>query len=211
MTLANGSLGVDLVLFYIREYTEVKYPYTQDLTYAVRVLLLHRRGDLCPVLVSKPQLRSYISRSDSSIRAFSLTQSVYGWADKPRWRRLFKKINAAGKIVSIVLPLLTVCLLQVPMVQSSFVGFIVLADIECRCSTIPISRRCIQTDQLHSRPQLFRRLYLPRHDFDKIYPHTAYAQDLVPRVRQEIINNRNHLKRSPIQWRRTKASVTRHI
>ncbi|KAK6827974.1 hypothetical protein PG990_009605 [Apiospora arundinis] len=94
LTLANGSLGVDLVLFYIQFYC-----YTVEATFVL-------------------------------FWAFSLTQSVYGWADKPRWRRLFKKINAAGKIVSIVLPLLTVCLLQVPMVQSSFVGFIVLADIE---------------------------------------------------------------------------------
>ncbi|KAK7958266.1 hypothetical protein PG996_010294 [Apiospora saccharicola] len=68
--------------------------------------------------------------------AFSLTQSVYGWSDKPHLRHIFKKINATGKVISVLLPLLTICLLQVPAVQSSFVGFIVLADIEFALSCI---------------------------------------------------------------------------
>ncbi|KAK8033324.1 hypothetical protein PG991_002722, partial [Apiospora marii] len=94
LTLANGSTGMDLVLFYIQFYC-----YTVEATFVL-------------------------------FWAFSLTQSVYGWADKLRWRQTFKKVNATGKVISVVLPLLTICLLQVPAVQSSFVGFIVLADIE---------------------------------------------------------------------------------
>ncbi|KAK8080604.1 hypothetical protein PG997_008422 [Apiospora hydei] len=94
LTLANGSVALDLILFYIQFYC-----YTVEATFVL-------------------------------FWAFTLTQSVYGWAGKPRLRRIFKRINTAGKIISVALPLLTICLLQVPTVQSSFVGFIILADIE---------------------------------------------------------------------------------
>ncbi|KAK8090863.1 hypothetical protein PG994_000368 [Apiospora phragmitis] len=136
LTIANGSVGLDLVLFYIRSkhMRSEFYCYTVEATFVL-------------------------------FWAFSLTQSVYGWSDKPRWRRIFKQVNAAGKIISVALPLLTVCLLQVPVVQSSFVGFIVLADIEY----------------------------------------------LVPRVRQEVIVDRNYLGRTSGQWEWTQTSKPRHI
>ncbi|KAK8106107.1 hypothetical protein PG999_009466, partial [Apiospora kogelbergensis] len=122
LTLANGSVGLDLVLFYIQFYC-----YTVEATFVL-------------------------------FWAFSLTQSVYGWADKPRWRRTFKKINAAGKIISAALPLLTICLLQVPTVQSTFVGFIVLADIECNPVALSCFGGCVFLIMILSRYIHTRRM-----------------------------------------------------
>ncbi|KAK6194236.1 Chromosome transmission fidelity protein 18 [Pestalotiopsis sp. IQ-011] len=62
--------------------------------------------------------------------AFSLLASVYGWSFKPRWRKTFARINIAGKIMSVVLPLITICLLQVRAIQESYVAFLVVADFE---------------------------------------------------------------------------------
>ncbi|KAF3020517.1 hypothetical protein E8E14_002812 [Neopestalotiopsis sp. 37M] len=62
--------------------------------------------------------------------AFSLLASVYGWSFKPRWRKTFARINIIGKIVSVVLPLITICLLQVRAIQESYVAFLIIADFE---------------------------------------------------------------------------------
>ncbi|KAH9887770.1 hypothetical protein F4778DRAFT_418487 [Xylariomycetidae sp. FL2044] len=61
--------------------------------------------------------------------AFSLTQSVYGWSAKPHLRRTFKYINVAGKVVSVVLPVVMISLLQVESVRHTFIGFLLVADI----------------------------------------------------------------------------------
>ncbi|KAH6659227.1 hypothetical protein BKA67DRAFT_8593 [Truncatella angustata] len=62
--------------------------------------------------------------------AFSLMASVYGWSSRPRWRKTFACINIVGKIVSVILPLITICLLQVKIIQKNFVAFLIIADFE---------------------------------------------------------------------------------
>lgn len=69
--------------------------------------------------------------SNTEGRAFSLTQSVYGWSERPHLRRIFTHVNIAGKLVSVFLPLLEICLLQLKAVQKSFIAFIILADAQC--------------------------------------------------------------------------------
>ncbi|KAH9894661.1 hypothetical protein F4778DRAFT_283967 [Xylariomycetidae sp. FL2044] len=61
--------------------------------------------------------------------AFYLCQSIYGWSAKPRTRRILKHINDAGKIMSVILPIITISLLQSKTVQSTIFGFLFCADI----------------------------------------------------------------------------------
>ncbi|KAK9422753.1 hypothetical protein SUNI508_00616 [Seiridium unicorne] len=62
--------------------------------------------------------------------AFSLMSSVYGWTSKRQWRKTFSRINIVGKIISVVLPLVTICLLQVRVIQETYVAFLIVADFE---------------------------------------------------------------------------------
>lgn len=62
--------------------------------------------------------------------------------DKAHLKPILKKVNDAGKGVSIVLPIVTICLLQVKTVQGSTVGFIFLANIIRELYLVPIARPC---------------------------------------------------------------------
>lgn len=64
--------------------------------------------------------------------AFSLMASVYGWMSRPRWRKTFTRVNIAGKLFSVVLPLITICLLQVRAIQEKYIAFLIIADFECK-------------------------------------------------------------------------------
>lgn len=60
--------------------------------------------------------------------------------DKAHLKPVLKKVNDAGKGVSIVLPIVTIGLLQVKTVQASTVGFIFLANIiRESCHPMPTS------------------------------------------------------------------------
>ncbi|KAI0018261.1 hypothetical protein F4780DRAFT_533217 [Xylariomycetidae sp. FL0641] len=61
--------------------------------------------------------------------AGELAQSIYGWDANPKWKYKLRRINKAGKVISMVFPLITVLLLRVPAIQRIFVVFIILADI----------------------------------------------------------------------------------
>ncbi|KAI1634468.1 hypothetical protein F4809DRAFT_665429 [Biscogniauxia mediterranea] len=61
--------------------------------------------------------------------AFSLMQSVYGLTDKHHLKELLGRINYIGKVVSVVLPILTICLLQVKAIQKSKAAFFFLANV----------------------------------------------------------------------------------
>jgi hypothetical protein len=63
--------------------------------------------------------------------AFSLLQSIYGWSAKPHLSTLLRKVNATGKIVSILLPALLTGLLQVKAIQKSRFGYTFLVNIIC--------------------------------------------------------------------------------
>ncbi|KAI0017538.1 hypothetical protein F4780DRAFT_591236 [Xylariomycetidae sp. FL0641] len=93
LVIANSSIGMDLVLFYI-----------QYCCYNIEATLV-------------------------LFWAFTLTQSVYGWSAKPHLRRTFKIMNRAGKVVSVVLPIILISLLQVGYIRRTFFGFLLVADI----------------------------------------------------------------------------------
>ncbi|KAK7946677.1 uncharacterized protein PG986_010998 [Apiospora aurea] len=61
--------------------------------------------------------------------AVALLQSIHGWTEKPQIKVTLDRINAAGKGTSIVLPIITICLLQVKSVQKSVVAFMFLANV----------------------------------------------------------------------------------
>ncbi|KAK8073722.1 hypothetical protein PG994_004621 [Apiospora phragmitis] len=62
-------------------------------------------------------------------RAFALLQSTYGWTEKPQMTVTLNRVNAVGKDASIVLPIMTICLLQVKSIQQSVVAFMFLANV----------------------------------------------------------------------------------
>ncbi|KAI5920869.1 hypothetical protein F4810DRAFT_680823 [Camillea tinctor] len=93
LAVANGSFGMDLVLYYIQYYT-----------YNVEAMCV-------------------------MFWAWELAQSVYGLDGKIKWRRRLRTINKSGPFVAMILPLITISLLQAPPIQKDFVVFLVLADL----------------------------------------------------------------------------------
>ncbi|KAF3019728.1 hypothetical protein E8E14_009163 [Neopestalotiopsis sp. 37M] len=93
MAISNGAVGVDLGLWYFRQYS-----------FSVASMLV-------------------------CFWAFALLQSVYGWWAKPHLKVLFDRINAVGKVISFVLPIVTICLLQSKTIQQSIVAFMFLANV----------------------------------------------------------------------------------
>lgn len=69
--------------------------------------------------------------TDPHRRASELAQSVYGMNKKANWRRVLRHFNYAGRAVAVVLPLITVLVLQAPPPQNSLQLFILLADVPC--------------------------------------------------------------------------------
>ncbi|KAI1502033.1 hypothetical protein F5X99DRAFT_380385 [Biscogniauxia marginata] len=61
--------------------------------------------------------------------ASSLMQSVYGLTEKRHLRPFLSRVNVAGKVVSIVLPIPTICLLQVKAIQKSTIAFFILTNV----------------------------------------------------------------------------------
>jgi hypothetical protein len=72
--------------------------------------------------------------ADGEFRAFHLTYSVYGWAKSPRLRRIFLRVDIVGKVTAIVLPIIESGLLELPALQKSFVGYIIVCNFLCSCS-----------------------------------------------------------------------------
>ncbi|KAK8102733.1 hypothetical protein PG984_015879 [Apiospora sp. TS-2023a] len=61
--------------------------------------------------------------------AFALLQSIYDWTEKSHMRELLKRINAVSKASSMLLPAVTISLLQVKSIQQSVVVFMFLANV----------------------------------------------------------------------------------
>jgi hypothetical protein len=64
-------------------------------------------------------------------RAFTLTQSVYGWLDRRGSRTTLLKLNIAGKVISVLLPIVQIALQQVVALQRSYVGYMILCNALC--------------------------------------------------------------------------------
>ncbi|KAI5921800.1 hypothetical protein F4810DRAFT_721961 [Camillea tinctor] len=61
--------------------------------------------------------------------AFSLMQSVYELTNRYRLKEFLNRMNSIGRIMSVVLPILTICLLRVQAVQKSTAAFFFLANV----------------------------------------------------------------------------------
>jgi hypothetical protein len=55
-------------------------------------------------------------------------QSVYGWSDRPQLSGILFRVNIAGKIISVILPVVMISLLQLNIVQSTLIGYLAIAD-----------------------------------------------------------------------------------
>ncbi|KAH8884370.1 hypothetical protein GQ53DRAFT_618258, partial [Thozetella sp. PMI_491] len=93
LAIANGSQGMDLVLYYI-----------QYFCYNVEAMFV-------------------------LFWAAQLSQSVYGLSHQPRLRNILRILNNVGKVIAIVLPLITITCLQSQAVRKNYIAFILLADL----------------------------------------------------------------------------------
>lgn len=71
-------------------------------------------------------------------RAGELAQTVYDLNRKKNLRTSLRRINLAGKWISILFPLVTILLLRVPAIQRQFVIFILVADLPCTPPPTPL-------------------------------------------------------------------------
>lgn len=69
--------------------------------------------------------------ANNPTRAFSLTQTVYGWRDQPKLRSTLLKVNIAGKFISVLLPMVQIGLQQVVAIQKSYIGYMILCNALC--------------------------------------------------------------------------------
>ncbi|KAH8649080.1 hypothetical protein BX600DRAFT_109995 [Xylariales sp. PMI_506] len=93
LRIANGSTGMDLILYYIQFYCY---------------------NCMCMAIL---------------FWASELAQSVFGLLHKKNTRRILRKVNAGGKIVAILFPLLIVLLLRTPGAQNDQLTFTIITDV----------------------------------------------------------------------------------
>lgn len=78
------------------------------------------------------------NESNVICRAGELAQTVYDLGKKKNFKASLRRINVAGKWISILFPLVTILLLRVPAIQQQFVIFILIADLPCTPPPIPL-------------------------------------------------------------------------
>lgn len=61
--------------------------------------------------------------------AAELCQLTYQVGERRTIRVMFRKLHTAGKLVSWLLPLMTILMLRIPSLKESFVAFILIADL----------------------------------------------------------------------------------
>ncbi|KAK6082292.1 glycoside hydrolase [Seiridium cupressi] len=110
--LANGSTGMDLILYYIRK--SFSFPAS-----AVTVSTNTKEEFYCYQVMSLLILWW----------ASELAQSVYGLVQKRSTRKRLRRVNAAGKIIAIIFPFIIILVLRTPPVQRSPLIFTVITDI----------------------------------------------------------------------------------
>lgn len=62
-------------------------------------------------------------------RAAELCQLTYQVGERRKIRQILRKLHAAGKFISWLLPLVTISCLQIPSLRGSLLAFIFLADL----------------------------------------------------------------------------------
>lgn len=66
--------------------------------------------------------------------AAELCQLTYQVGERRAIRLMFRKLHTAGKLISWLLPLMTILMLRIPSLKESFVAFILIADLPCQLS-----------------------------------------------------------------------------
>lgn len=66
------------------------------------------------------------------LRAAELCQLTYQVGERRKIRQIFRKLHAAGKFVSWLLPMATILCLRIPSLKYNFVGFLLIADLPCQ-------------------------------------------------------------------------------
>lgn len=95
-----------------------------------RAVLLHYGVKLLLVLVSRRRFSEKARVADIDISAIHVTYSVYGfWSTRRRTERAFA---FASKVVPLVLAGITLGLLQTKAVQSSFLVYMIVANVQCK-------------------------------------------------------------------------------
>lgn len=64
--------------------------------------------------------------------AAELCQLTYQVGERRTIRVMFRKLHTAGKLISWLLPLITILMLRIPSLKESFVAFILIADLPCQ-------------------------------------------------------------------------------
>lgn len=64
--------------------------------------------------------------------AAELCQLTYQVGERRAIRLMFRKLHTAGKLISWLLPLITILMLRIPSLKDSFVAFILIADLPCQ-------------------------------------------------------------------------------
>lgn len=115
LAIANGSFGVDLVLYYLRA-TSLVIP-----------------CESCAVLTQAAEYYLYsVQAMLVMFWAAELCQLTYQVGERRAIRVMFRKLHTAGKLISWLLPLMTILMLRIPSLKESFVAFILIADLPCQ-------------------------------------------------------------------------------
>lgn len=64
--------------------------------------------------------------------AAELCQLTYQVGERRTIRVMFRKLHTAGKLISWLLPLMTILMLRIPSLKESFLAFILIADLPCQ-------------------------------------------------------------------------------
>lgn len=153
LAIAAGAFGVDLVLYYIRMITHISFMNrerpirwgnngadflpTEYYSYNVQAMLVMFWYVQPPCGTSSFLFvfRGHLADPSPCFRAAELCQLTYQVGERRKIRILFRKLHAAGKFISWLLPLITILSLQIPALRRSFVPFILITDLPCQSTS----------------------------------------------------------------------------
>lgn len=157
LAIAGGSYGFDLVLYYIRKclwvlslifqpeqaptcIAQVLTVVTEYYSYNVQAMLVMFWYDCLgrSPAPHDPCDECQLSANVWLCRAAELCQLTYQVGERRKIRRLFRKLHAAGKLISWLLPLASILCLRIPALRLNFLAFILVADLPCQFHSCPL-------------------------------------------------------------------------
>ncbi|KAF3070357.1 hypothetical protein GL218_00449 [Daldinia childiae] len=116
IAIAGPSVGLDLVLFYIREY--------QSPEMMTKVSL-----------IAEQEYYTYNAEAIFTLFwAIALTRTVFKFTNLMTFRRIKYRTSQLAKVVAVIFPGILLCLLRLNSVQSSHMGFLILANFNIMIS-----------------------------------------------------------------------------